>query len=156
MLDISRLTYRWANKSVEHIPQEEHLYENIEEKIKDTILRATYIHSKGIEEALIKEYFRYESAPLKISFRENHGLGYHYHLLIKNGSDYIRTGIVITVQDGKVYAVEHGKSGKTLLDIEKYSQSIIRCIEKSSIPKDKEKIKQFLTASKDAIELRVA
>lgn len=48
-------------------------------------------------------------APLyALSKKENHGMGYHAHLLAFPKKGYIRAGYVITRNDSNLYIVEHG------------------------------------------------
>jgi hypothetical protein len=153
--DVVKLTYRWASNAVEKVPQQKSIYRNMEEKILDNFLRTVHENSEILEGLLNKELVLYEARTLEMSKRENHGHGYHYHILIRKGGKYIRTGILVTVQDEKIYVVEHGNSGNVLLDMDKSNNAIAECIKNSRILKDMKEIKEFLTAGREAIQLSI-
>lgn len=86
-----------------------------------------------------------------IDKRENHGKGYHAHVLVLNNGKYVRSGYLLTYEDEKVYISEHGNKGNTLFDFEKRKSALVEEIARDlpkvfrGIPKT-----QYLKRFKDA------
>ena len=70
------------------------------------------------------------SAPkFALGERENHGFGYHVHLEELSNGIYKRTGHILILKDGVVYAVNHGNKGRTSFNIEEKRSAILREVE---------------------------
>jgi hypothetical protein len=63
-----------------------------------------------------------------VSKRENHGNGYHAHLMVLQGGGLVRDGYVLTVHEGGVVAFEH--NSRQRLDINKHARGLKKVIDK--------------------------
>ena len=67
----------------------------------------------------------------KVGKRENHGSGYHAHILIYKNGRFVRSGYLLTSDDEVFYVTEHGRDA--LFNYEKYKKRLIRDI-RSDLP----------------------
>ncbi len=90
----------------------------------------------------------------RITRRENHGFGYHFHVEVLKRGKYVRTGHIITYKDGKFYIKKHGRSGKALVDYLKVSSAILGDI-KSELEARYQGISNsdYLSPGRDSLEL---
>jgi len=56
--------------------------------------------------------------------RENHGMGYHTHLRIRKGGNYVRSGYEILSDGEGIYAIAHGNGGTTLFSLERKKKAV--------------------------------
>ncbi len=62
-----------------------------------------------------------------LSKRENHGHGYHAHVLVLNNGKYVRSGYIITKGESGWYLIRHG--GSALFDFGKAKKRLLKDIE---------------------------
>lgn len=86
-----------------------------------------------------------------IGKRENHGNGYHAHILVLKNGKFVRSGYLLTYEDGTFYVTEHGNKGNTLFDFTKLKTGLLREIS-NDLPRVFKNIpnNQMLKTFKDA------
>ena len=69
---------------------------------------------------------RMEAPRYELERRENHdGMGYHAHIRMLKSGRYIRSGHLITICDGVIFGVNHGRGGDTLFDLARKKNSVV-------------------------------
>jgi len=64
----------------------------------------------------------------QVDKRENHGFGYHAHVLIYKNGKFVRSGYMLTYDGSMFYASHHGKD-KPLFRLDKFKSRLLKDIE---------------------------